>query len=208
MTIQALNKYLGNIDLYLLDQILKNKIPNDSKILDAGCGEGRNLIYFLNNGYEVYGIDQNPDAIRMLQFIIGSGYRDYPKDRFQVGDLSDLPYSSGTFDYIVCSAVLHFAQSEDHFWQMMKELDRALTVDGILFIRMTSDIGLQGHEQLPNGLYHLPDGSQRFLITEEMIQHLIEDWGYEKLEPIKTVVVENQRCMTTLVIKKNNKSEN
>lgn len=202
MTTQQLNKYLGNIDLYLLDQILKNKIPADAKILDAGCGEGRNLIYFLNNGYDVRGIDQNPDAIRMLQFIVGSGYPSCPKTNFQVGGLTDLPYEPEEFKYVICSAVLHFAKSEEHFWQMIKQLHRVTAVDGALFIRMTSDIGLFGHEQLASGLHLLPDGSQRFLITETMIEGLLE-MGYSKIEPVKTVVVENQRCMTTLVLRKN-----
>lgn len=203
MTTQQLNKFLGNIDLYLLDQILKSKIPQGAKVLDAGCGEGRNLIYFLNSQFEVYGLDQNEDAIRMLQFIVGSGYPQCPKDRFQVGELSALPYLADQFDYVICSAVLHFAQSTDHFWQMLSELDRVLAPDGTLFVRMTSDIGLQGHETLKDGRYHLPDGSQRFLLTKGMIDTIIADYGYTLAEAIKTVVVDDQRCMTTLVLKKN-----
>lgn len=203
MTVPQLNKYLGNIDLYLLDQILKNKIPINANILDAGCGEGRNLIYFLNNGYEVCGIDQNPDAIKMLQFIIGANYPQYSKDNFQVGQLSHLPYDDKSFEFIICSAVLHFAQSESHFWEMMDELDRVLAVKGRLFIRMTSDIGLKGHERLDNKLYQLPDGSIRFLINEGMIETLLSKFNYVKIEPIKTVIVEEKRCMTTLVFEKN-----
>ncbi|MEP2026273.1 MAG: class I SAM-dependent methyltransferase [Reichenbachiella sp.] len=202
MTIQQLNKFLGNIDLYLLDQILKNKIAPDVKILDAGCGEGRNLIYFLNNGFEVQGIDQNSDAIRMLKFIIGSNYPTYSKDLFQTGDLVELPYRSNHFDYLICSAVLHFAQSEAHFWQMFKELDRVLAPGGTLFIRMTSNIGLNGHEKLTNGLFQLADGSQRFLLNENIIQTILDKYGFSKIEPVKTVIVEDQRCMTTLVLKK------
>ncbi|WP_420579793.1 class I SAM-dependent methyltransferase [Reichenbachiella sp.] len=202
MTTQQLNKYLGNIDLYLLDQILKENVDPKSKILDAGCGEGRNLIYFLNHGFDVYGMDQNEEAIRMLQFIIGSNYSHYTKDRFQIGKLSKLSYNDDEFDYIICSAVLHFAQSENHFWQMIRELNRVLQPNGTLFIRMASDIGLQGHESLSDGRYSLPDGSQRFLITEGMISTFINDYNYTRIEPVKTVNVENQRCMTTLVLKK------
>ncbi|MEO9804035.1 MAG: class I SAM-dependent methyltransferase [Reichenbachiella sp.] len=203
MTIQQLNKFLGNIDLYLLDQILKNNIDKKSKILDAGCGEGRNLIYFLNNEFDVRGIDQNPDAIRMLQFIVGSSFPDCPKNRFEVGELSHLSYQNDQFDYLICSAVLHFARSQEHFWQMFKELDRVLAKEGVMFIRMTSDIGLTGHLKLDNQLFQLPDGSQRFLITQEIIQTILQDFGYAKIEPVKTVIVDNQRCMTTLVLKKN-----
>lgn len=202
MTTQQLNKYLGNIDLYLLDQVLKGNIDSNAKILDAGCGEGRNLIYFLNNGFDVAGVDQNKDAIGMLQFVIGSNYAHYSKDRFRTGELSQLPYPNVEFNYIICSAVLHFAQSEDHFWQMFTELDRVLSADGTLFIRMASNIGLQGNESLSDGRYALPDGSQRFLLTENMISTIIKDHSYTRIEPVKTVIVENQRCMTTLVLKK------
>ncbi|MEO9967893.1 MAG: methyltransferase domain-containing protein [Reichenbachiella sp.] len=202
MTPEQLNKKLGNIDLYLLDQILKNRISKDIKILDAGCGEGRNLIYFLNNGYDVSGIDQNPDAIRMLHFIIGSGYSDYPKASFTEGEISQLPYPDHSFGYIICSAVLHFASSTSHFWQMFEALDRVLSPGGSLFVRMTSDIGLKGHVRHDKELWRLPDGSIRFLLTTEAIQRIIDEFGYSRIEPVKTVLVEGQRSMTTLVLKK------
>lgn len=202
MTVPQLNKLLGNIDLYLLDQILKNNIPDNAKILDAGCGEGRNLIYFLNTGFDVAGLDQNPDAIKMLQFIIGSNYPHYSKENFIVGELSSMPYRDESFDYIICSAVLHFARSEQHFMAMMDELYRVMKPDGQLFIRMTSDIGLVGHKKMANDLFHLPDGSIRFLITEEMISSLLARYNLGTIGPIKTVVVDGMRCMTTLILQK------
>jgi hypothetical protein len=50
--IKELNQLLGNIDIYLLDQILKARFEKHCKILDAGCGEGRNLIFFVRNEYQ------------------------------------------------------------------------------------------------------------------------------------------------------------
>ena len=52
-SIKELNHLLGNIDIYLLDQILKDRFKKSFKILDAGCGEGRNLIYFVRNGFKL-----------------------------------------------------------------------------------------------------------------------------------------------------------
>lgn len=49
----------GEIDIYLFDQILKNRFAPNSKILDAGCSGGRNMVWFLRNDFEVFGIDQN-----------------------------------------------------------------------------------------------------------------------------------------------------
>ncbi|WP_332912670.1 hypothetical protein [Algoriphagus boritolerans] len=48
MEVTELNQLLGNVDIYLLDQILKGRFSKEMKILDAGCGEGRNAVYFIN----------------------------------------------------------------------------------------------------------------------------------------------------------------
>ncbi|MGL1886454.1 MAG: class I SAM-dependent methyltransferase [Reichenbachiella sp.] len=203
MMVQHLNNALGNIDLYLLDQILKGNIDPKSKILDLGCGEGRNLIYFLNNGFDVYGLDLNPDAIKMLHFIIKSKYNHYDTSRFEIGDTQNLPYSDHSFDYLICSAVLHFSKDKSTFWKSIDEISRILTPNGSLFIRMTSDIGLSG--QVPTDTPHvfqLPDSSHRFLLDLDMIAQIKTQYSFEEIEPIKTVVVNNKRCMTTLVLRK------
>jgi len=58
-----LQEYFGNIDIYLFDQLLKGRFNTCKTILDVGCGSGRNLIYFLRQSVDVYGIDSSPDAI-------------------------------------------------------------------------------------------------------------------------------------------------
>ncbi len=203
MTIKELNNELGNIDIYLLDQILKGRYSKEMKILDAGCGEGRNLIYFLNNGYNIFGIDQNPDAIRMLHFILGSKYPNCPKENFSVGEVSLISLGNESIDLVISSAVLHFAKDHDHFQQMFTEMIRVLKPQGQLFIRMASDIGLNGHKTNDtSGRYFLPDGSIRYLITQQKINELTEVFNLEFIEPIKTTNVNNLRCMTTLVFRK------
>lgn len=203
MNIQQLNNELGNVDIYLLDQILKGNVSKDMTILDAGCGEGRNLIYFLNNDYHVHGIDQNPDAIKMLNFIIGSKYPACPKSNFEIGELSKLPHADQSFQYIICSAVLHFAKSTEHFEEMFEELYRVTDTNGTLFIRMASNIGLSGQEPIGNGNYSLPDGSTRFLLTKKIYAGLLEKYSFSEIEPLKTVVVDQQRSMSTLILRKN-----
>jgi tellurite methyltransferase len=203
MTTQELNRELGNIDIYLLDQILKGRYKEQTKILDAGCGEGRNLIYFLNNHYQVYGVDQNPDAIRMLHFILGSTFPDASKENFEVGSVESMAFENNCFDLVISSAVLHFAKSHDHFLLMFSEMIRVLKAKGHLFIRMTSNIGLEGgKKEGTDGCYSLPDGSLRYLITRELISELVEEFNLEFIEPVKTTIVNDLRCMTTLVIGK------
>ena len=52
-----LQEQFGQIDIYLFDQLLKGRISPGMRILDAGCGSGRNIFYFLREGYEVYAAD-------------------------------------------------------------------------------------------------------------------------------------------------------
>ena len=40
----------GPIDIYLFDQILRKRIAPGMRVFDAGCGHGRNLVFFLNQG--------------------------------------------------------------------------------------------------------------------------------------------------------------
>ena len=203
MEVKPLNKLLGNIDIYLLDQILKNRFNKSMRILDAGCGEGRNLIYFLNQGYNVYGLDNNPDAIRMLQFVSRSVAPNFPQTQFMTADLEAIPFEDKYFDWVISSAVLHFAKDQANFEVMFSQLCRVLKKGGTLFVRMTSNRGLENEVvALDNGQYQLPDGSLRFLLDQTMLDQLIQQYQLTYLEPIKYVVVENQRTMATLVLRK------
>lgn len=203
MNVQDLNKVLGNIDLYLLDQILKGRFSPSMKILDAGCGEGRNLMYFIRNNYDVSGIDSNPDAISMLQFVARSSNPALSRDNFLVGTLEEMPYPSGEFDVVICSAVLHFAKDEQHFDKMFAEIVRVSKPGGIIFIRTASSIGIEDKIGISkNGCYNLPDGSFRFLIHRSHMDEFPALYGLSYVEPFKTVNVADIRCMSNLVLKK------
>ena len=57
MQSNTLIEMVGNTDIYLLDQIMKARYLKGDKVLDAGCGTGRNMFWFINNGITIYGID-------------------------------------------------------------------------------------------------------------------------------------------------------
>ncbi len=201
MDLSSVNQHFGNVDLYLLDQILKSKFQPGMKVLDAGCGEGRNLIYFLNSGYPVYGIDRDISAVKALRFIAGSLRPDLDRDNFQQGDIENLPYTDQTFDLIIASAVLHFANNDNHFLKMFGELIRCLKSGAMLFIRMASDIGIE-EKVVPRGSarFLLPDGTERFLLTRKKLLELEKRHFLIYLEPFKTVNVSDSRCMSTLIV--------
>jgi len=201
--IRELNHLLGNIDIYLLDQILKGRFEKNHKILDAGCGEGRNLIYFVRNEYQVFGIDKDGDTIQMLKYLVKSINNTYPQDRFITGDVEAMPYNNSEFDAIISSAVLHFAENKAHFLSMIKELVRVLRSGGLLFVRMTFNEGMEDKiKPVKQGKFLLPDGSVRFLLNRQLLHEIMDQHGFEFIEPLKTVIVDNMRCMSTLVLRK------
>ena len=127
-----------------------------------------------------------------------------PVERLQVAAVEKLPYTDNYFNHIISSAVLHFANSTQHFKAMLTEMARVLKTNGSLFIRMTSDIGIENNVKLiSDGVYIIPDGSKRFLLTKTLLAECMQENNLSFLEPLKTVNVDDLRCMSTLVLQKN-----
>jgi SAM-dependent methyltransferase len=203
MKINQINQLVGNMDLYLLDHLLKGRFEKPLKILDAGCGEGRNIMYFLQTEFEVYAVDQNPEAMRLLSFLVKSKWPDYPMDRFRREEIESMSWITPTFDFIISSAVLHFARDRQHFFDMIEAMYRALNSGGLFFCRMASVIGVEGLTPTEKeGWFSLPDGSDRFLLTKELLDQLLNNYPFEYIEPLKTVVVDGKRSMATLMLRK------
>ena len=195
----SIQELVGNMDIYLLDQVMKGRYRQTDKILDAGCGVGRNLHWFLAEGIEVYGTDQNPASINELKIT----HKALPADRFQPCPVENLPFENNFFHHVISSAVLHFANSLAQFQDMLAEMIRVLKPGGSLFIRMTSDIGIENKVKLINdGVYLIPDGSTRFLLTRTLLTTILQQSPLSFIEPFKTVNVDDTRCMSTLVLHK------
>lgn len=193
----------GDIDIYLFDQLLKGRITEDMRILDAGSGSGRNLTYFLRHGYEVYAVDRSEESIEDVRKMGRALAADWSDDQARVESVEKMSFANDSFEVVISNAVLHFAVNEAHFQQMVIELWRVLRPGGLLFARLASSIGLeQSIVPLGDSRYKLPDGSIRFLVDEERIVKMTEKLQGIMLEPIKTVNVANERCMTTWCLKK------
>ncbi|KQR67496.1 methyltransferase type 11 [Pedobacter sp. Leaf176] len=202
---QQLQETFGNIDIYLFDQILKGTYDDCRVILDAGCGTGRNLTYFLQSGVQVFGVDQNPEAISQLSSYAGTFGQAIPEENFRVAAVEELPFEKETFDLVISSAVLHFAENQKHFEAMLNSMWAVLNPGGYFFCRLASDIGIESLvSSIGNGRYLLPDGSERFLVNQELLLRLSNELSGELYEPIKTTNVQNLRSMTTWCLRKSN----
>lgn len=195
--------FFGSIDIYLFDQLLKGRFQPGMRILDAGSGGGRNLPYFLRHGFDVCAVDETPDAIEQVRRLAAELAPALPPDNFRVEALEALSFPDANFDAVIASAVLHFADDEAHFRVMVAELWRVLKPGGLFFARLASSIGIEDRVRpLGGGRYHLPDGSDRFLASEGLLSGLAAELGGVAFEPLKTVNVEHQRCMTTWCLAK------
>lgn len=192
----------GEIDIYLFDQLLRGRFDARHRILDAGCGDGRNLGYLLRHGFECYGVDRDPVAIDHVRRRAAVLAPEATPDRFVVGGLESLPWPDAAMDAVICSAVLHFANDRTHFEGMVAELWRVLASGGLLFARLASNIGLEDAIGPAGRRVRLPDGSDRFVVDEAMLVDLTRQLGGRLADPIKTTNVQGQRCMTTWCVLK------
>ncbi len=198
-----LPQFFGSIDIYLFDQLLKGRFTPGMRILDAGCGSGRNLPYFLRHGFDVCAVDETPGAMAQVRALAAELSPGLPPTNFRVEALEALTYPSEDFDAVIASAVLHFARDPGHFEAMVRELWRVLRPGGLFFARLASKVGLESRiAPLGDGRFHLPDGSDRFLVDEALLRALTKALGGTAVEPLKTVNVENLRCMTTWCLRK------
>jgi len=193
----ALRSEFGEIDIYLFDQLLKGRFDTRPRVLDAGCGDGRNLRYLLARGFSCWAVDRDAGAVAHVQQLAHALGGDADPDRFQVADVDRLPWPDASFDAVVCSAVLHFADDAAHFERMVAELWRVLAGQGLFFARLASNIGLETVVGPGGRRVRLPDGSDRFVVDEAMLLALTARLGGRLADPLKTTVVQGMRAMTT-----------
>ena len=199
MAAAGLTGQFGQIDIYLFDQLLRGRIAPGMRVLDAGCGYGRNLVYLLRQGYEVFGADADPAAVEaVLRLAPG-----LPAENFRVEPVEAMTFPNGVADFVISSAVLHFARDDAHFDAMLRGTWRVLRPGGTLFCRLASSIGMEGQVLWVAGRrFALPDGSERYLVDEPMLMDLTQRLGGRLADPLKTTLVQNQRSMTTWVLRK------
>jgi SAM-dependent methyltransferase len=197
----SIQDQFGQIDIYVFDQILRGNIEPGMCVLDAGCGYGRNLVHLLREGCMVFALDQDAEGIEHVRKLSASLQTGLPAENFQVGSIERMPFPDGFADVVLCNSVLHFARDDRHFQAMLAELWRVLKPGGMLFCRLGSRIGMD-FERLHGNLFRIRDGSHWFLVDQEMLLALTEELNAVLVDPLKTTIVQDYRCMTTWVLRK------
>jgi len=137
----SLREQFGDIDVYLFDQLLRGRIVSGMKVLDAGCGSGRNLIFLMRAGFDVWGVDESEEAIAAVQHLATELAQEVPPSRFRVERVESMSHDTDSMDVVISSAVLHFARGATHWLPMVHELWRVLAPGGLLFARLATTVG-------------------------------------------------------------------
>jgi SAM-dependent methyltransferase len=191
------------IDIYLFDQLLRGRIRPGMRVLEAGCGSGRNLAYLLQAGYEVAAVDSDPESVTDVRRMAAAWAPKLPGDNFRTESIEAMSFPSNFADAVLSVAVLHFANDDTQFNAMLASLWRVLRPGGLFFCRLASSIGMAERMVPRDGRrFLLPDGSERYLVDEAFLMDLTKQLGGELIDPLKTTIVQDQRCMTTWVLRK------
>jgi SAM-dependent methyltransferase len=197
----SVQEQFGQIDIYVFDQILRGNIAPGMRVLDAGCGYGRNLVHLLREGCEIFAVDADPAGVEHVRQLSAALKTGLPPENFQVAAIERMPFPDGFADVVICNSVLHFASDDRHFDAMLEGLWRVLKPGGMLFCRLGSRIGMD-FEQVRGNIFVVGDGSEWFLVDEEMLLELTEQMNAVLVDPLKTTIVQDYRCMTTWVVRK------
>lgn len=197
----SIQEQFGQIDIYVFDQILRGNITPEMRVLDAGCGYGRNLVYLLREGCEVFALDANAESVRHVRALARELAPQLPAENFRVGAIEAMDFPDAFADVVICNSVLHFARDAQHFLAMVSQLWRVLRPGGMLFCRLGSRIGME-FERVRDHVYHIGDGSEWFLVDEAELLRMTEQMHGLLVDPLKTTLVQDYRCMTTWVVRK------
>ena len=191
MSAADLPRSLRMMDIMLIDQVFRGRIQANARIADLGCGSGRNIHWFVEQGHQVSATDIDAAALSHLPLAVDSKRAALPQ--------TDL--APQAFDVVIVNAVLHFAPDLESFKAWFAAAAVLLDNGGLLFIRCASQIAWPGESPCDEtGRVIQPGCHFSFLPSRQLILDLITEHDLRLLDPIKTSVVDQQRCMSTFIL--------
>lgn len=114
--------------------IFNKYLPKNGKIIEAGCGMGKWIIYLSKKGYDILGIDNNRYALTKLR-------KTQPQVKTRLADITNLPYKDESFDaYLSLGVIEHFEEGPQ---KALQEANRILKTGGLAIIEVPYDSPLR-----------------------------------------------------------------
>jgi ubiquinone/menaquinone biosynthesis C-methylase UbiE len=158
------------------------KYLKGKRILDVGCGPGRDVKYFKERGYDPVGIDLSAEMIKFARKTCDA--------EFKIMDMRALEFADSSFDGAWCSASLFHLPRKD-FKRVLKEIRRILKLQGILFISMIEGKGSEIRREKEE--YH---GLPRYFVyyRKKELDKILTGMGFEILEFERDKPIMNYFC--------------
>jgi len=136
---------ISDIDKSIKDfyDFLNSKNVNGN-LLDLGCGNGRNSIYFSKNGFESFGIDFALSAVKVCK---ESAKKENSNAKFVSGDVLKYPFEKNYFDVVVDAGCLHHIRKK-HWKKYKNNLLNTIKEGGYFYLHGISDCA--ENKELPN----------------------------------------------------------
>ncbi len=135
---QAFLRYPADWVIRFHNMYLRSNIPS-GRVLDYGCGGGNNSTFFIEQGYEVFGVDIAEAALPLIKLNLENRHLDPAlADRFSIisPDSMTLPFEDNYFDLLVANQVLYYLPTEQHIRSVCKDMARVLRPGGTVFFTM------------------------------------------------------------------------
>lgn len=155
-----------------------NETDIQGKILDLGCGGGRNFGYFAGQGYDVYGCDLHEHMVEASRKMVEDIVKPYNYiDRVVKANTLELPYQNSMFEVVIANGLYHNLESVELFRQAISETARVIEDGGYLCLNMfDATIVDKSLEKMDKEyLYMTPDGVSMILLPSELIIQILSE---------------------------------
>lgn len=127
---------------------LSTNLRRNDRILDLGCGSGRDLRYFAQRGFRVIGIDYSPRLVELA--------RGYSKQPVVLGDFASLPFEDNSFDAVwSIGSLLHVPRSS--ISSVLSEVRRVLKDNAVLLTSVKKGLGEEIDPLGRHNVFYTPD---------------------------------------------------
>jgi len=145
------------------------------RILELGCGQGRDTIFFASNGFDVHAIDSSKIAIgNIKQKIRGKNISLHLK-HFEASQA--LPFEAGYFDAVYSHMFYNMRFTDEELSYLFKESSRVLKNNGLLYfsVRSDKDVLYNKGKKIDNKIYEI-NGFQIRFFTKELIESFLANY--------------------------------
>lgn len=170
-----------------LDQYLSDNSIEEFKVLDHGCGAGRNSDLLAEKGADVYCVDVNPAMVEQTIETLGNYYGENSSDRVKQSHIVDLPYNDNEFQLVVSMGVLHQAHNLKDLKTSINEISRVIKKEGDVILEVFTNEFLSRDFEIKEEYesavtVRTSEKLPMTLLSEKKLLKLMRDSGFELID--------------------------